>query len=227
VLDQVLRRRTNRQAYEPRQPSPAALQAIVESVQSFPVRAGISGNEPVLLERHRAIAKEAWRIELLTSRTLMESYRWLRIGPGEIAAHRDGISVNSPMVRAMTALGLFDRSKPPGDGDASVRSQLKDFDEKIDATPAFFWLVTEGNDRSTQVNAGRAYVRAQLAATSQGLAMHPLSQALQEYPEQAKPYADIHQLLAAPARASRCRCGHAWGTHRRSGPPPVAAWLLI
>jgi len=31
-------------------------------------------------------------------------------------------------------------------------------------TPAFFWMVTEGNDRKTQMNAGRAYVRAQLAA---------------------------------------------------------------
>ena len=50
--------------------------------------------------------------------------------------------------------------------------------------------MTEGNDRKTQVNAGRAYVRAQLAATAHGLAMQPLSQALQEYPEQAAPYAD-------------------------------------
>jgi len=29
--------------------------------------------------------------------------------------------------------------------------------------------------------------------------MQPLSQALQEYPEQAGPYAEIHQLLGAPA----------------------------
>jgi hypothetical protein len=36
-----------------------------------------------------------------------------------------------------------------------------------------------------------------LAATSHGLAMHPLSQALQEYPEQRKPYADIHALVGA------------------------------
>jgi hypothetical protein len=59
-------------------------------------------------------------------------------------------------------------------------------------------MVTEGNSRSTQVNAGRAYVRAQLAATAQGLAMQPLSQALQEYTEQAQPYAAIHALLQAP-----------------------------
>jgi hypothetical protein len=59
-------------------------------------------------------------------------------------------------------------------------------------------MVTEGNSRKTQVNAGRAYARAQLAATAQGLSMQPLSQALQEYPEQAGTYADIHALLQAP-----------------------------
>ena len=68
---------------------------------------------------------------------------------------------------------------------------------KIEATPAFFWMVTDGNDRRTQVNAGRAYVRAQLAATAQGLSMHPLQQALQEYTEQAGPYAAIHRLVGA------------------------------
>ena len=43
------------------------------------------------------------------------------------------------------------------------------------STPGFFWLVTEGNDRTTQVNAGRAYARVQLAATAHGLSMQPLS----------------------------------------------------
>ena len=56
---------------------------------------------------------------------------------------------------------------------------------------------TEANDRATQVRAGRAYARAQLAATAHGLAMHPLQQALQEYPEQAPHYVAIHALLGA------------------------------
>ena len=82
----------------------------------------------------------------------------------------------------------------------ATTSQLEDFDAKLAATPAFFWMVTAGSDRKTQINAGRAYVRAQLAATYCGLSMHPLSQALQEYPEQARPYADIHALLAQQPR---------------------------
>jgi hypothetical protein len=144
------------------------------------------------------IAAEAWRIELVTPRTILESYKVLRVGPEEIAKHRDGISVNKPFLRLLATLGLFDRSKAPAPEDSATTSQINEFNSKLDTTPAFFWMITEGNDRKTQVNAGRAYVRAQLAATQQGLSMQPISQALQEYPEVAGPYTAIHQLLDAP-----------------------------
>lgn len=200
LFAQIFQRRTNREAYEAREPEAGALQAIAASVRPHPFRVGFVGSaQPEALQQHRRIAQEAWRIELVTPRTVMESIKVLRVGPKEIAQHRDGISLNDPMVRALAAVGLFDRSQAPAPDDAATTGQIKDFNTKIDSTPAFFWLVTEGNDRFTQVNAGRAYVRAQLAATAAGLSMQPLSQALQEYPEQTVPYTDIHQLLGAPA----------------------------
>lgn len=213
LFAQVLRRRTNREAYEARDPAPAALQAIADATASFPMRAGfVTGAQPELLQRHRAIAAEAWRIELVTPRVMLESYRVLRVGPQEIARHRDGLSLNQPMVRSLAAIGLFDRSKPPGPTDWATTSQIEDFGRKLEATPAFFWLVSEGNGRRRQIEAGRAYMRAQLAATAQGLSMQPVSQALQEYPEQAQPYAQIHALLGArpPQQVVQmwCRLGH-------------------
>jgi hypothetical protein len=97
----------------------------------------------------------------------------------------------------MDRLGLFDRSRAPAPDDYATTSQIKEFDAKLASTPGFFWMVTPSNDRMKQVQAGRAYVRVQLAATAQGLAMQPLSQALQEYAEQKQPYADIHTLTGA------------------------------
>jgi hypothetical protein len=221
LFGQVLKRRTNREAYEARDPDPAALQAIAASVAPHRVSAGFAGAaQPDSLQRHRAIASEAWRIELVTPRTIMESYKVLRVGPREIAEHRDGLSINTPMVRALTALGLFDRSHAPGPDDSATTGQIKDFNSKIATTPAFFWLVTEGNDRRTQVNSGRAYVRAQLAATAQGLSMQPLSQALQEYPEQARPYADIHALLGAPRPSHTVQMWTRLGYAPAIGPAP-------
>ena len=205
LFAQVFRRHTNRSAYEMKAPDTAALQAIeaaaMASGDALRLRVGFAGPQDARIAEHRAIAREAWRIELVTPRTMMESMKVLRVGPTEIAQHRDGISLNDPMVRALAAVGLFDRSQAPGPDDSATTGQIKDFAVKIEATPAFFWMVTDGNHRRTQVNAGRAYVRAQLAATAAGLSMHPLQQALQEYPEQAGPYTAIHRLLGAePAR---------------------------
>ena len=202
LFAQILARRTNRSAYEPARAVPAeARQAMAEAVAPLAMRFGFVGTEqPTALQRHRAIASEAWRIELITPRTIMESYRVLRVGAAEVAQHRDGLTVMDPKLVWMDRLGLFDRSKAPAPDSFATTSQIEDFNAKLASTTSFLWIVSAGNDRATQVNAGRAYARVQLAGTAHGIAMQPLSQALQEYPEQAGPYAAIHRLLDAPAQ---------------------------
>ncbi len=203
LFAQIRRRHTNRNAYDLARPVPReAWQAMAEAVEPTRLRFGAVGTEdPDALARHRTIAAEAWRIELVTPRTILESYKWLRVGNQEIAAHRDGLALNDPMVVWLDRLGWFDRRKAPGPDDYATTSQIKSFNEKLQSTPAFLWMVTEGNDRATQVAAGRAYVRVQLAATAHGVAMQPLQQALQEYPEQAATYAAIRRQLQAPMPA--------------------------
>ena len=206
LFAQILKRHTNRNVYDLERPVPAAAwQAMADAVQPHPLRLGFVGTDQPdsadEIRAHREIANAAWRIELTTPRAMLESYKVLRVGQAEIAQHRDGLSLTDPMVVWMARLGLFDRSQAPGPDDFATTSQIKDFGTKIASTPGFLWLVSRGNDRVTQVNAGRAYARVQLAGTAQGVAMHPLQQALQEYPEQARPYAAIRQLLEAPAPA--------------------------
>jgi hypothetical protein len=200
LFAQILQRHTNREAYDVHRPVPAeAWQAMADAVQPNPLRFGFVGTDQAMaLKQHRDIAAEAWRIELVTPRTIMESYKVLRVGAAEIARHRDGLSLMDPMIVLMSRVGLFDRSRAPAPDDFATTSQIEDFGSKLASTPGFLWMVTDGNDRVTQVNAGRAYVRVQLAATAHGVAMQPLQQALQEYPEQARPHAGIRQLLGAP-----------------------------
>ncbi len=200
LFAQIRQRRTNRSVYELQRPVPAeAWQVMAAAAAPQGLRFGFVGtDQPAELARHRAIASEAWRIELLTPRAMLETYQVLRVGAREIEQHRDGISITDPMLVALDRLGLFERSQAPGPDDMATTSQLKDFAKKIESTPAFLWLVSEGNERATQVNAGRAYARVQLAATAHGVAMQPLQQALQEYAEQAAPYAQIHAALQAP-----------------------------
>lgn len=199
LFAQIFRRRTHRGTYEARAPEAGTLQAVTDSVAPHALRVDFAGPDQAdCLQQHRAIAMQAWRIEMTTPRTLLESYKVLRIGPAEINEHRDGISVNDPLLRLITGIGLFDRTQASAPDSSAVTGQIDEFNANLATTPAFLSLITQGNDRITQINAGRVYVRAQLAATAQGLSMQPLSQALQEYPEQAEPYAAIHALLDAP-----------------------------
>jgi hypothetical protein len=200
LFTQVLRRHTNREPYDMQKAIPAdAIRAMEESVQKYRVRFGFAGLDARdAMAKQRAIAADAWKIELTTPRTILESYKVLRVGSAEIEKYRDGLSITSPFLALLVRFGLFDRSKAPKADDSATTNQIGMFGKSLDATPGFLWLLTEGNDRVTQVNAGRAYARVQLAGTAQGLSMHPLSQALQEYPEQKVHYENIHRLLNAP-----------------------------
>ncbi len=198
LFAQLLLRRTNRNVYELSRPVPAAAwQAMAEAAKPHARLGQVGLEQPESLVAHRKIAAEAWRIELTTPRAIMESFDVLRVGAQEIAQHRDGLSLLDAKVVLLNQMGLFDRSKAPAPDDFATTSQIKEFGQKIESTPGFLWMVTDGNDRATQVNAGRAYARVQLAATGQGLVMQPLSQALQEYPEQQKPYEEIHVQVGA------------------------------
>ncbi|MFM9928298.1 twin-arginine translocation pathway signal protein [Variovorax sp. H27-G14] len=222
LFTQILKRRTNRSAYDLGRPVSAdAWRAMAQSVKPNPLRFGFSGlDQPDVLERHRAIAAEAWRVELTTPRMVMESYKVLRVGAAEIGQHRDGLFVLDSIPVLMSKVGLFDRSKAPAPDAYVTTSQIKAFKHKLDTTPAFLWMVSDGNDRATQVNAGRAYARVQLAAAAFGVSLHPLQQALQEYPEQATPHADIRSLLDAPEPARTVQMWARAGFAPPVGPAP-------
>jgi hypothetical protein len=206
LFAQVLFRRTDRRAYDAARPIATADAARMSAaVTGLPVTFGVAGlaDAPATgaaqVAAIRAIAQEAWRIELTTEAPMMESMRVLRIGSAEIDQYRDGISITSPMMVTLAKLGLFDRSKFPAPDSQGTVAQIKDFNTITASTAAYLWIVTEGNARAQQIVAGRAYVRMNLAGTAAGLAMHPNEQALQEYPEVARQYQAIHMLLGTPA----------------------------
>lgn len=182
----------------------------------------------------RELCWQSARVELLTPRTVMESVHLTRVGPGEILKHRDGISLNSPFLRAVDAVGMFDRKNPPAEGSEAYKTMMTRFEGHSRTAMGFVWLAGR-NRRADQVNAGRAYVRLHLQATALGVGMHPMSQALQEFAEMAPHYDRAHQLILgrpAPKTADEptvqmfCRLGYtatpAPATPRR----PLAAFMV-
>ena len=65
----------------------------------------------------------------------------------------------------------------------------------------YVWLTTENNTRIDQLNVGANWLRINLKTTELGLGVHPLSQALQEYPEMSALFDEIHSKLGITANA--------------------------
>jgi hypothetical protein len=201
----VLARRTDRRAFDPgRLISTGDVEFLSAAAASLPVRFGFAGGaggpqaDVARLTEIRKIVREAWRVEVTTERTMMESMRLTRFGSSEIGIHRDGVAITSPIAVILEKTGLIDVGKfPPPDSPITVRL-IADFDAITASTPAYFWIATEGGSRVRQIDAGRAYARVNLAGVSAGLAMQPNEQALQEYSAVANLYQAIHQLLEAP-----------------------------
>jgi len=190
----VLKRHTKRGAYEDVLPSAAETEAVRASMAQLPVVFG-GTSEPGLMARLRDIARRAWVIEAKTDNTYLESVKLFRITGPEIAQHRDGLSFHGPFFWWMNKLGLFTKESAM---EGFARSQAIDLIEADLKTPSFLWIVTKANDRVSQLSAGTAYVRAALAATGLGMVVHPLSQALQEYPEMLGVLAEHKRALGLP-----------------------------
>ncbi|MDO8289478.1 MAG: twin-arginine translocation pathway signal protein [Parvibaculum sp.] len=191
LFDHILNRRTNREIYDmSRVPSQDDLDQVIRASSISDGLHGGYENRPEAVAALRDIVWRGWELEMRTPAALAESVNVMRIGDRAIAAHRDGLTLGGPLMNLMGATGLVSREAlldPASSANAQGAAMWK---EKADTSPAFVWISSDDNSRVTQIEAGRCYARMNLAATAQGLSMHPWSMALQEYPEMADLYAE-------------------------------------
>lgn len=220
LFAQIPRRHTAKSAYDPQRPLPADLPATwAATAARHGLRAGVAA-DPERLDALRRITREAYEIECTTPRTWLESARLMRIGPKAIETHRDGISINGAMPRALHAVGLFNPMEVPQRGSSLFKTVMERW-VPFETGSGYLWLASTGNDRRSQLEAGRAYVRLHLQATALGVDLHPVSQALQEFPEMRGPYEAVHRTLgldpATQTLQMLARTGYALSP---SGPSP-------
>jgi nitroreductase len=219
LFDQALERRTNRGAFADAPVAEADLRAIVAAARLAP-GVGTTGTvEPARVERLRRLVYEGARIEAHTPAAHHESVERTFIGARDVAAHPWGISLDQPAMTAMNAVGLLTRAKMATPGTTAFAEALKFLKTAADTSQGFVWVVTDADSRIDQLAAGRVYLRANLAATARGLAMHPWSQGLQEYATQKPVYEALHKALAPDGGRIQmlARIGH---PKVRPGPSP-------
>lgn len=195
LFAQVPTRRSNKEPFDLSRPVPPDLLAQLAASVRGPARFGGSV-DAADIETWRALTREALRIEVETPRTFQESVDLFRIGHAEVDANPDGIDFTGPLFESLRLTGQFSRESAADPESFAFRSGLDAVFANTDTAMGHVWLVTADNSRETQIATGADWLRVNLAATALGLGFQPLSQALQEFPEMAGPYRQVHERLA-------------------------------
>lgn len=152
------------------------------------------------VEALKTVTWDAWLVEVETPRTMMESVDLMRFGKREINANPDGIDLGGPFLESLMLAGVLSREVQADPTSTGFQQGVAIYNEMLQATPAYAALVSNTNTRADQIEAGRRWLWLNLKTTELGLALHPVSQCLQEFPEMQPHYAKAHQVLAAPGQ---------------------------
>jgi hypothetical protein len=225
----VLQRRTNRAPYDlARIPAKADLAAITAQGAIDGLVTAAAATDENQVGQIRDIVWRGWLRELATPAAHQESIDVMRIGDRAIAAHRDGISLSGPMINVLSAVGMITRDSLSDPQSAASQQGAAQWKAMVDTAPAFLWQTSMNNTRTTQLAVGGAYLRLNLEAQARGLAIHPWSMALQEYPAMADLYAEQQAMLGATPAAPvqmLVRIGHPLQTVPASPRRELAAFM--
>ncbi len=222
----VMERRSNKEPFD-------TTQEVAPEIVTTIARAAIHGSRvdgdvsPQSIATLRQLTTQALIIEIDTPRTFKESVDLFRIGKAEVEANPDGIDFSGPMFETLGAFGLMTREGTLDTSSTMFAQGKVAVLENTETAMGHLWQVTSGNSRADQINAGRDWVRLNLAATAAGVSMQPLSQALQEYPEMADHYARIHSMFAREGETVQMLCRLGYGIKIDRSPRwPLEAKLI-
>ncbi len=194
-------RRSNKELYDTSRPiARNGLDAVLGD-DNWPVLVG-GTVMPTEIEVLRDLSWRAHEIEALTPRTMQESIDLMRIGKDEINSNPDGIDLGGFSMEMLAGLGFIDRTQMADPASTAFSQGMGIYYGLMHSAMGHVWVITPDNSRRSQLEAGRVWLRMNLRATANGIAIHPISQALQEYAEMAAIYNEIHAELAVetPAR---------------------------
>lgn len=222
LFDSVLERRSNKEPFDVTRIPSSEVCAKLESVSSAPVKV-FTTTDQRLVNPLRTLTANAMELELRTPAKLQESINVMRFGKNQIEASPDGIDMGGAFLEGLHVLGILN-SKVVADPSSTAFMQTVDlYNQIMNSATGYVWLISSGNSRADQIEAGRTWMRVALTATASEVDVHPISQALQEYAEMDSIREELKNLLVVSD--SEClqmlaRLGH--------GPkvPPSPRWVI-
>ena len=126
------------------------------------------------------------------------------------------------MFETLRLAGLFNREIAMDRTSTAYLQAVEGLDQNANTAMAHMWLVTRTNTRMDQINAGRDWLRLNLAATEIGIGTQPMSQCLQEFPEMEGLYRQVHAMLASDGGTVQMLARLGYG----AAVPPSPRWPL-
>jgi len=215
----ILRRRSNKSVYEPNHGLTRSEIRALTGAPSPETGALHVIDDPGARVRLAGILTDAMAVEVRAAPRNAETAKWFRFSERETEEKRDGFGMaqtgRGALARFFAEKFLLSRRSAADPNGAFARGAIETTRDQAGSAAAFGVLESASNTRRAQVLAGRAYARAALTATSLGLAMHPMSQSLEEYPAMAATKARMEREVGLPAGSTvqmLFRLGHAADT---------------
>ncbi len=169
-------RHTNRGPYRPDQPvGPDRLKRLADLAASGDAQIAFVADAAARRDLGALIVAATERI-VDDADMSADSARWFRTGAREIAAHRDGVTLDAAgLSPSMTALAKLLPDMSAKTSDAYWLGMTRDV--QVPTAPALGVIfVRDRLDMGGAITAGRAWQRMHLAATAAGLAAQPMNQ---------------------------------------------------
>ncbi|CAH1195265.1 hypothetical protein PAECIP111892_02000 [Paenibacillus auburnensis] len=151
------------------------------------------------LDKLGRYAMQGAAIEAAAASVAKESEDIFRANEHEKNQYRYGFSVEGQGTTGFMKhimQGLVTLFPSMNSGKAASDRLIQSVQTAVNNTPAYALILTKDNSRKSQVLSGIVYSRLILEAHQLGLAMQPLSQVLEEYPQMQAPYQAIHREYA-------------------------------
>lgn len=190
----ILERRSTKEPFDPQQPvSQRLLDAVIAAGEG-----DLKIGGTIDIDQRQRLIDLAWQgfqIEMETDSTRRESVDLMRIGNRAVIQNPDGIDMGGTAMGLLKMSGILTHEGLDTPGSTAYTSGFDMYHPIIHSAQGFVWVTADENSRISQLHAGRAWVRMNLAAQKIGVCVHPLSQILQEFPEMMEPYQAVRDEL--------------------------------
>jgi hypothetical protein len=155
-------------------------------------------NESAEIEKYKNVFSKAMNIESHTLPTNEETRRMFRFSKKEASFKRDGLTFeanNLSGLKLFLAKAVTKNTAESWNKKRTIETGLENFNTTLNSAKAFVFWTTSTNTILDQVNIGRDFYQFSLALTKNGMYMHPLNQANQEYNEMTEIRNELDNLV--------------------------------